>query len=382
MAPKNRSAVTYTMLICGMQFVLIFSIAIIVGFSFCTQSNEKKLMFISYLHKSVWYSKPTPQQKNSINTTTHLTTAEAMAAPCLPNWTFNNLTANLKPIYKDFMVYRHCRDFTSIHKANVCKGKDIFLLLVIKSLAGNADRRASVRSTWGQERRVDGLSIRRVFLLGRMESQIHSQSVQSLVDHETKVYGDIIQWDFRESFFNVTLKETLFWKWFTEECQDVKFVLKGDDDMFVNVENLVEYLKEFDASQDLYVGDVFRNWYPDRVVSSKYYIPLFLYGKKPYPPYAGGGGYLLSGMSVRKLHNASKFEELFPIDDAFVGICAQRAKIEVVSHQGFRTFGNIPYDPCIYKMLMVIHRVTPNELWLIWSLLNDVTKQCVHSLKV
>ncbi|XP_069779635.1 N-acetyllactosaminide beta-1,3-N-acetylglucosaminyltransferase 4-like isoform X2 [Narcine bancroftii] len=382
MVYRNKCAVSNSMIIQTMEVLLIFVIVLIVGLMFFNPANEKKAHLVSYFRNIVWNSKPMTQQKSSIDTNILPFRVEPNSAPCHPKWEFNRLTADLTQIYKDFMAYRHCRYFPIILQANVCMENDIYLLLVIKTLAEHADRRAAIRCTWGQEISVDGLAVRRVFLLGQSETRIHSQSLQALVDHEIKEHGDIIQWGFRESFFNVTLKETLFWKWFTEECQGVKFILKGDDDIFVNVENIVQYLKKFNASQDLYVGDVFRGWFPVRVKSSKYYIPLFLYEKKPYPPYAGGGGYLLSGKSIWKLYNASKFEELFPIDDAFVGICAQRAKIEVISHQGFRTFGKIPYDPCVYRMLMVIHKVTPNELFLIWSLLRKVTNPCSSSLKV
>ncbi|XP_067837635.1 N-acetyllactosaminide beta-1,3-N-acetylglucosaminyltransferase 4-like [Heptranchias perlo] len=389
MAHWNKFDMNITVLTRGLKGIVIFSIVLIVGFSIFHPIIvvKRKEILIAYFNKFIWKSEaPSEQMSFSYVTTdavSYNSTVEPAPVACLPNSSFNVLTADLRPIYKDFMMYRHCRDFPLLLKASSCRERDTFLLLAVKSLAENADRRASVRSTWGQERTVAGARIRRVFLLGMTESRIRSQAVQAMVEHESEEHGDIVQWGFRESFFNVTLKETLFWKWFSEDCRAVPFVLKGDDDVFVNVENVVEYLKDFNPANDLYVGDVFRNWYPTRVAQSKYFIPLFLYGNEPYPPYAGGGGYLLSGASIQKLYNVSKTEELFPIDDAFVGICAQRAKIEVTSHAGFRTYGNIPYDPCIYKELMLVHRVTPNELWLIWSLLKDANKMpCSRFTKI
>ncbi|XP_043551379.1 N-acetyllactosaminide beta-1,3-N-acetylglucosaminyltransferase 4-like [Chiloscyllium plagiosum] len=380
---------TVAVLTRGMKGILIFSVVVIVGFTLYNPViiTKKKVEILSYLDKFMWRSKVPPAAINSSNVTQaeariDQPRAEPTPGPCHPNLAYNSLTSKLKPIYKDFMMYRHCREFPLLCRAASCDGEHTFLLLAIKSLAEHADRRASIRSTWGQERIVGGAVVRRVFLLGLTESQIRSQAVQALVDHESKQYNDIIQWGFRESFFNVTLKETLFWKWFSQDCRSVKFVFKGDDDVFVNVDNVVEYLKEYNPSHDLYVGDVFQNWYPTRAEHSKYFIPLFLYGQKPYPPYAGGGGYLLSGTSIFKLHKAAEDEELFPIDDAFVGICAQRAKIEVIAHRGFRTYGNIPYDPCIYRGLMVVHRVMPNELWLIWSLLKINRKPCSQFTRV
>uniref|UniRef100_UPI00398F2BD0 N-acetyllactosaminide beta-1,3-N-acetylglucosaminyltransferase 4-like n=1 Tax=Pristiophorus japonicus TaxID=55135 RepID=UPI00398F2BD0 len=384
----NSRDINITVLSRGMKGIMIFSILLMVGFSLYNPVNVtmKKVTILSYVKKFIGSSGVTPAPMNLSNGTEERvagqSTVQMAPVTCLPNLVFNNLTAKLKPIYKDFMMYRHCRDFPLLREVRGCRGKDAFLLLAIKSLAENADRRAAVRDTWGREGMVGGVRVRRVFLLGLTESHIRSQDVQALVDRESEEHGDVVQWAFRESFFNITLKETLFWRWFSRHCPAASFVLKGDDDVFVNVKNVVEYLKDFNASQDLYVGDVFRNGYPSRAESSKYYIPFFLYGNEHYPPYAGGGGYLLSGTSIHKLYQASKSEKLFPIDDAFVGICARRAKIEGVSHAGFRTHGNIPYDPCIYKGLMLVHRVTANELRLIWSLLKGDTKPCSHLTRI
>nr|XP_006009901.1 PREDICTED: UDP-GlcNAc:betaGal beta-1,3-N-acetylglucosaminyltransferase 7-like [Latimeria chalumnae] len=264
----------------------------------------------------------------------------------------------------------------------MCKTKEnIFLLLVIKSLAENADRRAAVRSTWGRETVIGGRRVHRVFLLGQTQAKIRSKKLQALIQEESEVHGDIIQWAFRESFFNVTLKEYLLWKWFTEECHTVSFVFKGDDDVYVNVANIIQFLSDYNPNENLYAGDVFINTYAVRLKWSKYYIPLLMYGNKPYPPYIGGGGYLLSRQSIKLLQHAFQKIDIFPIDDAYVGMCAEAVGIKVMSHAGFRTHGQIPYDPCIYKELILVHKVLPNELYLIWSLIKHSTEKCSRIAK-
>jgi hypothetical protein len=111
--------------------------------------------------------------------------------------------------------------------------------------------------------------------------------------------------------FNLTLKETHFLKWFDTYCGQVRYIFKGDDDVFVSVDNILEYLEGSGHAKGLLVGDVLFKAKPIRRKSNKYYIPEALYNKTFYPPYAGGGGFVMDGPLVRRLHWASETLELF-----------------------------------------------------------------------
>ncbi|XP_054025961.1 UDP-GlcNAc:betaGal beta-1,3-N-acetylglucosaminyltransferase 9 [Dryobates pubescens] len=266
-----------------------------------------------------------------------------------------------------------------------------FLLIAIKSVVEDFDRREIVRKTWGREGPVNGEQIQRVFLLGTPRNRTALETWEALLQQESQAYRDILLWDFTDTFFNLTLKEIHFLSWAAEFCRSAKFIFKGDADVFVNVENIVAFLQRQDPAQHLFVGDIIHRARPIRLRASKYYIPESVYGLSVYPAYAGGGGFLLSGHTLGKLSGACAEVELFPIDDVFLGMCLQRLNLQPVSHEGFKTFGIAKpsaaphlqtFDPCFYKDLMVVHSLKVAEIWLMWNLLHSPRLSCTQKKQV
>lgn len=62
-------------------------------------------------------------------------------------------------------------------------------------------------------------------------------------------------------------------KWVKTYCPQVTFVLKTDDDMFINVRTLTEYLSQSDVQvrKDLIVGSLFCRVSPIKDAGSKWY---------------------------------------------------------------------------------------------------------------
>ncbi|XP_012712136.2 UDP-GlcNAc:betaGal beta-1,3-N-acetylglucosaminyltransferase 9 [Fundulus heteroclitus] len=261
-----------------------------------------------------------------------------------------------------------------------------FMLIAVKSTAADFDKRQVVRQTWGKEGTFQpGGSIRTVFLLGIPRNRSSLPQWDRLLTYESKAFKDILLWDFEDTFFNLTLKETHFLEWVNSSCPHVKFIFKGDADVYVNVENILEMLQGREPDEDLFVGDIIVNARPIRRRSSKYYVPELVYGGGLYPSYAGGGGFVMSGHTARRLSSACQQVELFPIDDVFLGMCLQLIGVNPLRHQGFRTFG-IPrpsaaphlqtFDPCFYRELMVVHSLSVPQIWLMWNLLHDPKLSC------
>ncbi|KAM7396189.1 hypothetical protein PAMP_019247 [Pampus punctatissimus] len=180
-----------------------------------------------------------------------------------------------------------------------------YMLIAVKSVAADFDKRQVVRRTWGKEGRFQkGVSIRTVFLLGVPRNQTALPLWDRLLAYESQTYRDILLWDFKDTFFNLTLKETHFLEWVNSSCPHVKFIFKGDADVYVNVENILEMLQGQKSDEDLFVGDIIVHAKPIRRRSSKYYVPEFMYGGGLYPSYAGGGGFVMSGYTARRLSSA------------------------------------------------------------------------------
>ncbi|OCT57609.1 UDP-GlcNAc:betaGal beta-1,3-N-acetylglucosaminyltransferase 7 [Xenopus laevis] len=298
---------------------------------------------------------------------------------CSANWNITKMEwyKSLEPHFQQFILYRHCRYFPMIINNQQKCSEDIELLIVVKSIITQHDRREVIRKTWGKEKEIDGKKVRTLFLLGTAVREEERANYQKLLEFENIIYGDILQWNFLDSFFNLTLKEVHFLKWMDIYCKNVKYIFKGDDDVFVSPENIIEYL-DGKYRPDLFVGDILKNARPIRRKDSKYYIPTALYDKTLYPPYAGGGGFLMSGSLIKKLLRASETQELYPIDDVFLGMCLEVIKVSPVLHEGFKTFGIVKFknskmnkDPCFFKNTLVVHKLLPDELLHMWKLVHS-----------
>lgn len=113
-----------------------------------------------------------------------------------------------------------------IARDDLCQGpsRAPLLLLAIKSHPASGGRRATLRRTWAQTAEVGGFWLQPLFLLGATSNQKQLE----LVAQESRVFGDILMWDFVESHHNLSLKERCFLQWVHGHCQRAAFVFKGE----------------------------------------------------------------------------------------------------------------------------------------------------------
>lgn len=282
--------------------------------------------------------------------------------------------------FKDFLLYMHCRSYPIVmDQLDICKEQP-FLLLAVKSQVSHFDRRQAIRQSWGKAGVIANQTVVTVFLLGNATAWDHHPDLSNSLRDESARHQDIIQWDYRDSFFNLTVKEVLFLEWIQTHCPDAHFIFKGDDDVFVNTYRILDFLKGLSEpkARDLFVGDVITDAGPHRDKKVKYFIPESMYVGK-YPPYAGGGGYLYSGDIAARLHGVSQQVPLYPIDDVYTGMCLRKLGLAPEKHKGFRTFDieeKYRSNPCAYKSLMLVHPRTPQQMIQIWNWLSSPDLNC------
>ncbi|XDB55334.1 PREDICTED: N-acetyllactosaminide beta-1,3-N-acetylglucosaminyltransferase 2 [Capra hircus] len=282
--------------------------------------------------------------------------------------------------FKDFLLYLRCRNYSLlIDQPDKCAKKP-FLLLAIKSLTSHFDRRQAIRESWGKETNVGNQTVVRVFLLGQTPAEDNHPDLSDMLKFESEKHQDILLWNYRDTFFNLSLKEVLFLRWVSTSCPNAEFVFKGDDDVFVNTHHLLNYLNSLSGNKakDLFIGDVIHNAGPHRDKKLKYYIPEVVY-TGVYPPYAGGGGFLYSGHLALRLYNVTDRVLLYPIDDVYTGMCLQKLGLAPERHKGFRTFDieeKSRSNICSYVDLMLVHSRKPQEMIDIWSRLQSAHLKC------
>lgn len=116
------------------------------------------------------------------------------------------------------------------------------VVFLVKSAISHFKRRNAIRSSWGYERRFSDVVMRTVFLLG-VTSGDNANEHQSLVDIEAGNFGDIVQAQFVDTYFNNTLKTMSGIRWAAEFCRSARYFMFVDDDYFVSAKNILRYLK-------------------------------------------------------------------------------------------------------------------------------------------
>ena len=67
--------------------------------------------------------------------------------------------------------------------------------------------------------------------------------MQKRVSEEYREFGDIVQGDFVDSYYNNTIKTMMGLRWAVEACPKARFYTFVDDDYYVSTRNLLRFLR-------------------------------------------------------------------------------------------------------------------------------------------
>lgn len=153
--------------------------------------------------------------------------------------------ADLQPInVYNFTFLSDCRQKCRDDDDNVIVPRLVF---IVKSAMQNVHRRNAIRQSWGFEKRFSDVAIRTVFNLGISDPstfQTHQYNELQLgIDKEREQYGDIIQSNFIDSYFNNTIKTMMGLRWAIEYCPRSRFFMFVDDDFYVSTKNVLRFLR-------------------------------------------------------------------------------------------------------------------------------------------
>lgn len=190
------------------------------------------------------------------------------------------------------------------------------------------------------------------------------------------MYADIIRGNFVDSYNNLTLKTISALEWTHWHCPLAKFVLKTDDDMFINMPKLMEFIDTLREKRKIY-GRRAEKWIPVRNKRSKYFISKVQYGGKYFPVFTTGPAYLLTGDIVAELYAQSLATPYLKLEDVLMtGIVADLLGIERIN---VKEIANIRMKPwaCRIRSSITVHMVEPNEQFDLWKKLFDTNIMCV-----
>ncbi|KAK2584938.1 hypothetical protein KPH14_002532 [Odynerus spinipes] len=249
-------------------------------------------------------------------------------------------------------------------------GKEMDLVIIIMSAPTHVEARTAIRQTWGHFGQRRDISV--LFMLGATSDS----KVEKILEREQKIYGDIIRGKFMDSYSNLTLKSISTLEWVDSYCSNVKFVLKTDDDMFINVPYLLAFINKHAKDKNVIFGRLARKWKPIRNKKSKYYVSQMQYKQPVFPDFTTGPAYLLSSDIVRKLYDTALDQTYLKLEDVFItGIVAHKLGIKRVQANEFLN-KRISYSPCNIQRGISIHMVKYSEQFDLWKKLFDGKSKC------
>ena len=253
-----------------------------------------------------------------------------------------------------------------VNYSSVMQCRHRLLLIMVESSPDNKDRRDFIRSTWGQETDTS----RTLFIVGTSSSNLTNDAILN----EIKEFRDVIKGDFNDVYKNLTIK-TLVGLHVMNRC-DFIYLLKVDDDVYVNTEVLVNNLLRVNRTRgkQLYLGksgDVTVN----RGLSTPWGLSLDDYPFTMLPPFNLGGGYILTSDVVKTVIDNYKYVPFFINEDVYVGYIIARSGLKPCHVAGFyQTVVNYKKLCDLNKMFTYHKRFTKYDT-------NDHRKLYIKSMK-
>lgn len=264
-----------------------------------------------------------------------------------------------------------------IPNAGLCPdlGRSMKLMVLITSSPEHAEPRMAIRQTWGHFSQRKDIGI--AFVLGVAKSKEQNQAVRA----EMNMYGDIIQSRLVDFYDNLTLKTVSMFEWVDSYCSEVPFVLKTDDDMFINIPKLLALTERQKKARRKIFGRLAKKWKPIRNSSSKYYVSVTQYPQSFFPDFTTGPAYLVTRDAVHDMYINALNATYLKLEDVFMtGVVAQNTSVKRVHINEFYN-KRIPYNVCNIRKAISIHMVKFHEQFILWEKLHDTRIRCKWDCK-
>lgn len=198
--------------------------------------------------------------------------------------------------------------FAALQQANETER---FIVTGVISGNRHPQRRETIRNTWAKDRSNV------FFLVGGNFSSIKK---------EFQTYQDIIWVDVEEHYHEILYKTTVFFD-SAHRSFSYSYLLKTDDDVYIQLPRLTETLQGLESKKD-YIGGHCAGGKISRNTSHKRHVTEAEFARTHLPPYHYGVAYVVSNWFNDCLVHAMADKSYMKAEDAFVGILAEQCRIK------------------------------------------------------
>ena len=207
----------------------------------------------------------------------------------------------------------------------------------------------------------------------------YDSKIQGVLEKEASIHGDILQDDFIDSYRNMTIKTIMAFRWFHQYCAGAQFVMKADDDVFINTPALLSIIELLnDELQKTMFGRCYdRGVRVYRNKMHKWFVTRTQYNGSHFMPYCVGIGYIMGSVLANKVASDMPNIPIFPIEDAYVGTYIKKfnGSIENIPGFGIRFNQLLEYTTLrkVFSLIklgnvLLIHKAPDDFLNIFWKL--------------
>lgn len=256
-------------------------------------------------------------------------------------------------------------DFQVTINSDLCGKETVDVVTIVTSATTHFAARQDIRNSWAKPQ-IPGVNMRLVFVLGLSTNS----SIQKSLEMEAEQYGDIIQGNFIDTYFTLSYKSLFAFYWTLHFCAQADFLIKTDDDIYIDLYETYHYTRRFLTTMDYASGQFLAclqkrvNTIPIKRQGSKYYAGrMYIDAMREqnitdprFPPFCVGWMYLTSPATAKRLLEASKDPPYFlPLEDVWItGFLAETLEIP-------RHALNPLFVRSVYKMLASKERQTASK---------------------
>ncbi|XP_076454376.1 beta-1,3-galactosyltransferase 5-like [Babylonia areolata] len=241
--------------------------------------------------------------------------------------------------------------------------KAIDIVFFIVTTHSNIARRNAIRKTWASVTKNNTSTLRHVFILGTTADT----NVMRAAEKEARQFGDVVIIGFRDTYRNLTLKVMSSLRWLISRCQNARFFMKTDDDVWINTRAITALVDKHSQFLQRGVTGQCSHTVRPRREKSKWSVPRDIYPEDRYPPYCQGSGYVSSLQVAKRVVEVSPDIPFFFLEDVYIGMCLQRLGFQAKVFDRFRFGPN--KNPCQGQSPDVpsIHQALPKKMLQFWK---------------
>ena len=211
--------------------------------------------------------------------------------------------------------------------------QDVQVIVLVTSHIGHKNRRDSIRMNWKDSSKFakklqrnynDKATYKVYFMTSYLQSEIERARTES------NLHKDMLIMNRTEDYWDLSRKFMFGFLWSLENCK-FDYLLKTDDDVFVNIPNLFKLIHKdpfvLKHKDRLYAGNMYVNFGPHRNHTSKWFVSKEEWAPEKYPPFAPGMAIILSRLVIEKMVPYFDWVKPFKLEDVYVGMLVNKANV-------------------------------------------------------